>query len=44
MSHITIPVCVAAKPIFAIKKNIAVPEIIRGTIIGDINNAMNAAL
>ena len=26
------------------KKNIAVPEIINGTIIGDINKAMNAAL
>ena len=40
----TIPVCVAAKPTFAIKKNIAVPEIIKGTIIGEINNAINAAL
>ena len=39
-----IPVCVAAKPTFAIKKNIAVPEIINGTIIGEINKAMNAAL
>ena len=39
-----IPVCVAASPTFAIKKNIAVPEIINGTIIGDINKAMNAAL
>jgi hypothetical protein len=26
------------------KKNIAVPEIIRGTIIGEINTAINAAL
>ncbi len=40
----TIPVCVAAKPTLAIKKNIAVPEIINGTIIGEINNAINAAL
>ena len=39
-----IPVCVAAKPTLAIKKNIAVPEIINGTIIGEINNAIKAAL
>ncbi|GIR89767.1 MAG: hypothetical protein CM15mP88_1360 [Pseudomonadota bacterium] len=36
----TIPVCVAASPAFAIKKNIATPEIINGTIIGDIKVAM----
>ena len=36
----TIPVCVAAKPAFAIKKNIATPEIIKGTIIGEISIAM----
>ena len=29
----TIPVCVAAKPAFAMKKKIATPEIIKGTII-----------
>jgi hypothetical protein len=40
----TIPVNVADNPTFAIKKNIAVPDIINGTIIGEINNAMNAAL
>ena len=39
-----IPVWVAANPTYAIKKNIAVPEIINGTIIGEINKAMNAAL
>ena len=39
-----IPVCVAAKPTFAMKKNIAVPEIIKGTIMGEISKAMNAAL
>ena len=39
-----IPVCVAANPTFAIKKKIAVPEIINGTIIGEINKAMKAAL
>ena len=37
---ITIPRCVAANPTFAIKKKIATPEIINGTIIGDINVAM----
>ena len=37
---ITIPVWVAASPIFAIKKNIATPEIIKGTIIGEINVAI----
>ena len=31
----TIPVCVAAKPTLAIKKKIATPEIISGTIIGE---------
>ena len=36
----TIPVCVAANPTLAIKKNIATPEIIKGTIIGEINTAM----
>ena len=35
-----IPVCVAAKPTLAIKKNIATPEIISGTIIGEINIAI----
>ena len=40
----TIPVWVAAKPTFAIKKKIAVPDIIRGTIIGEINKAIKAAL
>ena len=44
MCAIIIPVWVAARPTFAIKKNIAVPEIINGTIIGEINNAMKAAL
>ena len=34
------PVCVAAKPAFAIKKNIATPEMIKGTIIGEIKTAM----
>ena len=28
-TYLTIPVCVAAKPAFAIKKNIATPEIIK---------------
>ena len=36
----TIPVCVAASPAFAIKKNIATPEIINGTIMGEINVAI----
>ena len=36
----TIPVWVAAKPALAIKKNIATPEIINGTIIGDIKTAI----
>ena len=36
----TIPVCVAANPAFAIKKNIATPEIINGTIIGEIKVAI----
>ena len=40
----TIPVNVAANPAFAMKKNIAVPEIIRGTIIGEIKTAIKAAL
>ena len=40
----TIPVWVAARPTFAMKKNIAVPEIIKGTIMGEISKAMNAAL
>jgi hypothetical protein len=31
---------VAAKPALAIKKNIATPEIIKGTIIGEINIAI----
>ena len=35
-----IPVCVAAKPTLAIKKKIATPEIISGTIIGEINIAI----
>ena len=35
-----IPKCVAAKPTFAIKKNIATPEIISGTIIGEIKIAI----
>ena len=34
------PVCVAAKPAFAIKKKIATPEIIKGTIIGEIKVAI----
>ena len=36
----TIPVCVAAKPALAIKKKIATPEIIKGTIIGEIKVAI----
>ena len=36
----TIPVWVAAKPAFAIKKKIATPDIINGTIIGDIKVAI----
>ena len=36
----TIPVCVAARPTFAIKKNIATPEMIKGTIIGEISTAI----
>ena len=35
-----IPKCVAAKPTYAMKKKIATPEIIRGTIIGDIKVAI----
>ena len=35
-----IPVCVAAKPALAIKKKIATPEIINGTIIGEIKVAI----
>ena len=41
---IIIPVWVAAKPTFAMKKNIATPEIINGTINGKINKAINAPL
>ena len=40
VTAITIPRCVAANPTFAIKKKIATPEIISGTIIGDINVAI----
>ena len=36
----TIPVWVAAKPALAMKKNIATPEIINGTIIGEMSTAM----
>ena len=36
----TIPVCVAARPTFAIKKKIATPEIIKGTIMGEIKVAI----
>ena len=36
----TIPVCVAAKPTFAMKKKIATPDIINGTIIGEIKTAI----
>ena len=36
----TIPVCVAANPTFAIKKKIATPEMIKGTIIGEIKVAI----
>ena len=36
----TIPVCVAASPAFAIKKKIATPEMINGTIIGEIKVAI----
>ena len=36
----TIPVWVAAKPALAIKKKIATPEIIKGTIIGEIKVAI----
>ena len=36
----TIPVWVAAKPALAIKKKIATPEMIKGTIIGEIKVAM----
>ena len=36
----TIPVCVAANPTFAIKKKIATPDMIRGTIIGEIKVAI----
>ena len=35
-----IPVWVAAKPVLAIKKKIATPEIINGTIIGEISVAI----
>ena len=37
---IIIPRCLAANPIFAMKKKIATPEIIRGTIIGEIKVAI----
>ena len=37
---ITMPVWVAAKPALAIKKKIATPEIIKGTIIGEIKVAI----
>ena len=36
----TIPVCVAARPTFAMKKKIATPDIIKGTIIGEIKVAI----
>ena len=39
-----IPGKVEAKPILAIKKNIADPEIIRGTTIGEIKTLMTSAL